>query len=63
MGFERALDGSGVRLVRLEAVAGSNPPDDEHAVLRLDLSLDVCYQPPFIRLDAARFQRAPEGSG
>lgn len=63
MGLERAPDRIGVRLVRLQTVSGPDPPDHEHAVVRLDLALDVRHQPSLIRPDAARFQRAPEGSG
>ena len=39
-----------------------NAFDQEDPVFDLNLSFGLADQPSFIRLDAARFQRAPEGS-
>ena len=49
--------------LRLKMITNMNAFDHEHPVLDFDLSLSVTYQSPFICLDSARFQRAPEGSG
>jgi hypothetical protein len=40
-----------------------NTFDHEHPILDFNLSLSFTYQSSFIRLDSARFQRAPEGPG
>ena len=61
--FKAALDHSGVFSLRLKMITNMNAFDHEHPVLDFDLSLSVTYQSPFICLDSARFQRAPEGSG
>jgi len=57
------LDHIGVFILRLKVITNMNAFDHEHPILNFNLSLSFTYQSPFICLDSARFQRAPEGSG
>ena len=61
MVIERALDrvsvGGGIHAQRVLHV---DALDHEHAVLVLDLAASLARQPAFARIDATRFQRAPE---
>jgi hypothetical protein len=58
------VDDLTVHLVTLELVCDVDPADDEDSVfLLLDLPADVSGESPFARIDPARLQRAPEGTG
>ena len=39
-----------------------DPPDDQHAVLSLNLTGNLSRQPPVAGIDLARFQRTSKGT-
>jgi len=58
-----ALDGFAVLRGGAEFVVRVNALEEEDAALDFHLAGDFAHQPPAACIDAARFQRAPEGSG
>jgi hypothetical protein len=57
------LDGFALLLGRAQFVVGVDSFDNENLPVQLNLPGHFGDQPPPARIDAARFQRAPEGSG
>jgi len=47
---------------RDQAHLDMDPPDDQHAVLSLNLTGNLSRQPPVAGIDLARFQRTSKGT-
>jgi hypothetical protein len=48
--------------LRDQAHLDMDPPDDQHAVLSLNLTGNLSRQPPVAGIDLARFQRTSKGT-
>jgi hypothetical protein len=61
--IEQPLDRGPLALVGGQPVGDMDAPDDQDLGIQLDLADRVCLETTVSGRDAARLQRAPEGSG